>query len=317
MDELEQAARIAVGDCLAVKEGEKVLVITDRPLRPVAELLWEECKGRGTDAILVEISPRSSHGEEPPEPLAGLMMKADVLIIPTSKSMSHTNARREACRAGARCVTLPGIREETFRRALNADYTRIAELSRKLADLLTQGEEAQVLTPAGTNISFSLKGRAGHADTGIVHKAGDFSNLPAGEAYIAPVEGTAQGVIVVDGAIADKGEIEEPIRIPVKDGYAEGISGGMLAGSVESLIEPFGKPARNIAELGIGTNPKAKLIGSVLEDEKVLGTVHIALGDNLSMGGTVKVPSHLDGILLKPTLEIDGRVIMEDGTLRI
>lgn len=317
MGELEQAARIAVRNCLAVREGEKVVVITDRPQRPIAELLWEECSSIGTDAILVEITPRSSHGEEPPEPLPGLMMEADVLIIPTSKSMSHTKARREACKAGARCVTLPGIREETFRRALNADYTQIAELSRKLADLLSQGEEAEVLTPAGTSIRMSLQGRAGYADTGLVHKPGDFSNLPAGEAYVAPVEGSAEGVIVVDGAIADEREMEEPVRIPVKRGCAEGIRGGKLAERLENLIEPFGQPARNIAELGIGTNPKAQLIGSVLEDEKVLGTVHIALGDNITMGGKVKVSSHLDGILLKPTLKVDGKVIIEDGVLKI
>lgn len=266
---------------------------------------------------MVEITPRSSHGEEPPEPLPKLMREADVLIIPTTKSMSHTKARREACEAGARCVTLPGIRKETFQRALNADYTQIAELSRRLAGLLSEGEEAEVVTPAGTHIRMSLRGRAGHADTGLVHKPGDFSNLPAGEAYIAPVEGSAEGVIVVDGAIADQGKMEEPIRLVVKEGYAVQISGGRLAADLESLLKPFGKPARNIAELGIGTNPKARLIGSVLEDEKVLGTVHLALGDNKSMGGRVKVPSHLDGILLKPTLKIDGRVIMEGGVLKI
>lgn len=317
MEKLEEAARIAIRNCLAVKRGEKVVVITDHPLTPIGRLLWEEAKNMGAEAIFVEITPRSSHGEEPPEPLPKLMMGADVLIIPTTRSMSHTKARREACKAGARCVTLPGIKEETFRRALNADYTQIAQLSESLAGLLTQGEEAEVLTPAGTKIGMSLKGRGGHADTGLVHRPGDFSNLPAGEAYIAPVEGTAEGVIFVDGAILDKGKIEEPIRLSVKAGYVEEISGGKLAETLESLIEPFGKPARNVAELGIGTNPKAKLVGSVLEDEKVLGTVHIAMGDNITMGGKVKVPSHLDGILLKPTLKIDGRLIMEDGELRI
>jgi len=317
MEELEGAARIAVHNCLAVKSGEKVIVITDEPLRSIGRLLWQESRNAGADAILVEIAPRSSHGEEPPEPLPRLMMGADVLIIPTSKSMSHTKARREACKAGARCVTLPGIREETFRRALNADYEEIALVTKRVAELLSNGERAEVVTRSGTEITMSLSGRAGYADTGLVHKPGDFSNLPAGEAYIAPVEGSAEGVIVVDGAIADKGEINEPLRLSVKRGYVEKIEGGKLAEHLEGLVEPFGRPARNIAELGIGTNPKAKLIGSVLEDEKVLGTVHIAMGDNISMGGKVKVSSHLDGILLKPTVRIDGRVIMEDGALRI
>ncbi len=317
MGKLEEAARIAIENCLAVKRGEKVVVITDEPLRPIGRILWEESKNMGAEAILVEITPRSSHGEEPPEPLPSLMMQADVLIIPTTKSMSHTRARREACKAGARCVTLPGIREETFQRALNADYSQIAQVSRKLAEVLTKGEQAEVVTPAGTDIRMSLRGRAGHADTGIVHKSGEFSNLPAGEAYIAPVEGSAEGVILVDGAIIDEADMDEPIRLLVSEGYAEEISGGSLAETLEALLEPFGKPARNVAELGIGTNPKAKLIGSVLEDEKVLGTVHIALGDNITMGGQVKVASHIDGILLGPTLKVDGKVIMEKGVLKI
>nr|NIN00593.1 aminopeptidase [candidate division Zixibacteria bacterium] len=161
----------------------------------------------------------------------------------------------------------------------------------------------------------SIEGRECHADTGLVHNPGDFSNLPAGEAYIAPVEGTADGIIVVDGAMV--GKVKRPVRIVVKDGYATQITGDKSAEELEEILEPFGQPGRNVAELGIGTNDKAKIVGSVLEDEKVMGTVHMALGDNKSMGGNVSVQSHLDGILLRPTLWIDDRIIMENGQLKI
>jgi leucyl aminopeptidase (aminopeptidase T) len=113
------------------------------------------------------------------------------------------------------------------------------------------------------------------------------------------------------------GKVKEPIRILVKDGLATQITGGKSAAELEEILEPFGEPGRNVAELGIGTNHKAQIVGSVLEDEKVMGTVHMALGDNKSMGGDVSVQSHLDGILLKPTLWIDERKIMEDGALKI
>ena len=315
MDKLLKAAQVAVNNCLAVKKGESVLVITDLPERKIGYALWEAAKEAGSEAMLLEILPRSSNGEEPPEAVAKFMKDFDVLIIPTSKSMSHTKARRDACEAGARCATLPGILEDTMQRTLNADYHEIAKRSIKLAEIVSQGRVAKVTTPAGTEITMSLEGRECHADTGLVHNPGDFSNLPAGEAYIAPVEGSANGIIMVDGAMV--GKVKTPIKIVVKDGFATQITGDRSAEELEKILEPFGQPGRNIAELGIGTNHKAQIVGSVLEDEKVMGTVHMALGDNKSMGGNVSVPSHLDGILLKPTLWIDDKKIMEDGELKI
>ncbi len=315
MDKLLKAAQVAVNNCLAVKKGESVLVITDEPERKIGYALWAAAKEAGSEAMLLEILPRSSNGEEPPEAVAKFMKDFDVLIIPTSKSMSHTKARREACDAGVRCATLPGILEDTMERTLNADYHEIAQRSIKLAEIVSQGRRAKVTTPAGTDITISIEGRECHADTGLVHNPGDFSNLPAGEAYIAPMEGTANGIIMVDGAMV--GKVKTPIKIVVKDGFATQITGDRSAEELEKILEPFGQPGRNIAELGIGTNHKAQIVGSVLEDEKVMGTVHMALGDNKSMGGNVSVPSHLDGILLKPTLWIDDKKIMEDGELKI
>jgi leucyl aminopeptidase (aminopeptidase T) len=315
MDKLFKAAQVAINNCLVVKKGESVLVITDQPEIKIGYAFWEAAKEVNAEAMLLEILPRFSNGEEPPEAVAKFMKDFDVLIIPTSKSMSHTIARREACEAGARCVTLPGILEDTMERTLNADYQEIARRSIKLAELVNQGGTAKVTTPAGTDISMSIEGRECHADTGLVHHPGDFSNLPAGEAYIAPVEGTANGIIMVDGAMV--GKVKKPIKIVVKDGFATRITGDKSAEELERMLEPFGHPGRNVAELGIGTNHKAQIVGSVLEDEKVLGTVHMALGDNKSMGGNVSVQSHLDGILLKPTLWIDDKKIMENGKLMI
>lgn len=317
MNMLEKAARIAVRDCLAVKRGETAMVITDGPLRKIGRLLWEACRRAGAEAILTEIIPRKTSGEEPPAAVAAFMKEADVLLIPTSKSLSHTQARREACQAGSRCATLPGITEDTMRRALNANYQKIALLSWQIAEILTQGSVAHVTTPAGTDIRMSLVGRKGHPDTGLVHKPGDFSNLPAGEAYMAPVEGSAQGTIVIDGCIGDTGLIKKPITLQVKDGFVTKITGGTQAQILRRSISGLGKLARNIAELGIGTNDKARVVGISLEDEKVMGTAHIAMGDNASMGGNISVASHLDAILLRPSLTIDERTIIKDGQLLI
>jgi leucyl aminopeptidase (aminopeptidase T) len=317
MDALAKAARIAVRDCLAVKKGEAALVITDQPLRKIGQLLWEACRQAGAEAILTEIIPRKTSGQEPPAAIATFMKEVDILMIPTSKSLSHTEARRDACQAGVRCTTLPGITEDTMRRALNANYQRIAGLSLRVAKILTKGSVAYVTTPAGTDIRMSLVGRRGHPDTGLVHKPGDFSNLPAGEAYLAPVEGSAQGTIVIDGCIGETGVLKTPITLEVRDGFVTRIAGGAGAQILRRSIRGLGKLARNIAELGIGTNDRARVVGSSLEDEKVMGTVHIAMGDNASMGGTVSVASHLDAILLRPTLTIDHRTIIKHGHLAI
>lgn len=317
MSELQDAAMRAIRDCLAVKKGETVLVITDVEKRSIGYALWEAAKEVGAEAVLTEIVPRRTHGEEPPPALAEFMKQVDVIIAPTSKSITHTKARRIACEAGARVATLPNITVSMMRRAVRADYDRIAEASIKAADFLTRGATARLTTPAGTNIIMSLVGARGMADTGQFRKPGQFGNLPSGEAYIAPVENSAHGVIVVDGSMAGIGMLSGPIRLTVRSGYVTKISGGRGAQELRKLIQPFGRLGRNIAELGLGTNYKAKLTGNILEDEKVAGTAHIALGDNASIGGTVSVPSHLDGLLLQPTLEIDGQKIMEDGKLLI
>lgn len=317
MEELSNSAKIAVHNCMGVKKGENVLIITDEPLRKIGQVLWKAAKEIAGEAMLLEIISRTSNGEEPPPMVAEFMKRFDVILIPTSRSMTHTQARRDACKAGARVATMPGITEDSMKRTLSADYNKIAERSLKLIKLLSGTKVATVKTPAGTDITLSIDGRTWEPDTGLYHKPGEFGNLPAGEVYIAPLEGTANGVIIVDGAMAGVGVVKKPIKLAVKDGFVTEISGDKSAKDLEKIIEPFGKPARNIAELGIGTNDRAKIIGNVLEDEKVMGTVHMAIGDNKSMGGNVSVQSHLDGILLKPTLEIDGQVIMKDGMLKI
>ncbi|AZR72641.1 leucyl aminopeptidase [Anoxybacter fermentans] len=315
MSELQKAAQIAVKDCLGIKTGEQVVIIADEPSRKIAKVLWEEAKNLGAEAIYVEIIQRSNHGEEPPKAVAELMKAADVFIAPTSKSLSHTRARREANQAGTRGATLPGITEEIMKRTLTADYQKIKKRSIEYAEKLTRGKEVRIVTEAGTDITMSIDGREAHPDTGIYTEAGVFGNLPAGEAYIAPVEGTAEGVIVVDGAMAGIGVLDEPIKMKVEKGYVTEITGGKGAKKLEELLAKYGKDARNIAELGIGTNDQAIITGNVLEDEKVMGTVHIAIGDNKSFGGKIEVDSHLDGIINKPDLYIDGEKIMEKGKL--
>lgn len=314
MNEIRTAALVATRDCMAIKKDEEVLVITDEPLRKIGYALWEASKQLAAEAIITEIISRRSNGEEPPTAVAELMKIVDVVLIPTSMSLSHTDARREASREGVRIATLPGITEEAMIRTLSADYNKIAERSRKVADILNDGSIVKITTDRGTDIVLPIDGRVGFADTGLNHNPGDFSNLPAGEGYISPVEGKAAGVIVFDGSMAGVGKLrDEIIKVEVIDGFASHIEGRDGAKKLLSIMKPLGKLAFNVAELGIGTNDKARITGSVLEDEKAIGTVHLAFGDNKSMGGSVKVASHLDGVIMNPTVYVDDELVLEKG----
>lgn len=303
--------------CLNVKAGEEVLIIVDSKGKNIGSAIFAVCQELDAEPLLLEIVEREVHGQEPPPLVATAMRHADVVIAPTQKSLSHTDARRNATKEGVRIVTMPGITEEMMKRTLNVDYHQIAKLSKEVAQKLTDAEEAVLKSRRGTDLKLSLKGRQGVADTGIIHEKGAFGNLPAGEAYIAPLEGKSNGILVIDGEVAGIGPLDEPITIQVENGIAVRISGGKAAEQLQNMLEKTkDKNAKNIGELGIGTNKMAKLSGNLLEAEKVYGTVHIALGDSISMGGLVRAPIHLDGVVLNPTLIIDDEVIVEAGKIR-
>ncbi|MBN2184739.1 MAG: aminopeptidase [Candidatus Krumholzibacteriota bacterium] len=316
---LFDASMIAVKDCLKVKAGEVFLVVTDTELIEIGEGLAEAGRSTGAVTVLLEMSPLGRNGEEPPDIVSKAMIEADAVLIPASKSLTHTAARRNACSNGARVATMPGITRDTMIRCLNADYYAIAERTEKVTELLTKAESARVTTEAGTDIILPLGGIDAIASTGLIHGPGSFGNLPSGEAYMRPAEGGSSGIFIVDGSMAGIGDLRDktPISIRVEKGLAVEITGGPEADELRRKLKAAGKLAFNVAELGIGTNDAARIIGNILEDEKVMGTIHIALGNNMSMGGTIDVPIHLDGIVKEPTVELDGKILMEKGKLII
>lgn len=244
MNNLRIAARNTLKDCLGIKVGKQVVVIAGEPSRKISKLLWQEAKNLGAKAIYVEIIPRSNHGEEPPSAIAEIMKAADVFIAPTSKSLSHTRARREANQNGTRGATLPGITEGTMQRTLVANYWKIRERSIKYTEILNKGKRVCLITKAGTNITLSIEGRRAYADTGIYTESGSFGNLPAGEAYIVPIEGTAEGIIVIDGSMAGIGVLDKPIILRVEKGYVSEISEGRSANILRIFLISMEKRPR-------------------------------------------------------------------------
>ena len=314
--DLRNSCRIALNQCLAIKPEETVLIITDSPLRDIAYAFFEEAQKTGDRIVLVEMVRRNDNEKEPPAVVAQMMKSVDVIVAPTSRSLSHTAARRAASKAGVRAVTLPGVSRETLTRGLNIDYSELSRTTRKLAGLLSAASGARLTCPLGTDLTLSLRGRSSHFDIGLVHEPGAFSNLPAGEAFIAPVEGTAQGRVVFRSSLSSLGGLKKSLTIEVEDGEVMSARGEKAA-KLMAKIEAAGKPGRNIAELGVGTNPKAILSGRVIEDEKVYGTTHIAIGDNRNFGGKTVAPHHLDGIIVEPTLWLDGKKILTNRKLSL
>jgi len=308
--DLRAAAETALTQCLNVGSEETCLIVTDDKRQPIGEMLYTVASELTDDPVIVRYPPGPQHGAEPPVPVDAALSEADVFLAPTTKSLSHTRARGDACEAGARGATLPGITESVFTTGLDADYEAIAAHSETTHEQVREANEIRVTSPQGTDITFEIGDREWHLDTGIVHEAGDFSNLPAGEVFVSPESAT--GTYVVDGTMRPHGLLDDDQKLTfeVEDGYVTEISDDEIREQIETAAEEAGQAAYNLAELGIGTNVGVdELVGSVLLDEKAAGTVHIAIGDNASIGGETEAPLHLDGILREPTVLVDGTEI--------
>ena len=316
MTKLQKAAQTVINRCLDIKSGESVLIIANEPHMDIAHLLFDASQKRSKHAYIVQVTKqailRGLHNS-----VAEMMQSMNAVMLVTSPSISHIEARRQACQKGVRIASLPNITAPTFARIADADFNKIKRLSRKLRDILTIGKEITVTAPNGTHLNIPVKNRKGYADTGVLHEPGRFSNLPAGEASIAPEEDKSEGRLVVDSGMGTDNRDSEKLIITIKNGRAVRISGGNAARLLRSRLGKHGPASRVIAEFGIGTNADARLSGYSLEDEKVLGTIHIGLGNNISFGGINDVPIHIDGVVYEATVIIDGKTILQKGQLSL
>ena len=314
MSDLDRAVRTVVHECLDVKEGEEVVVVCNPASQRVGERLREEAGEEGGDAVLIVMSEREQHGTEPPRSVAAAMAACDVLLVPTVQSLSHTAARKRATEAGVRCATLPGVTEEMLARVMSADMEGLRRKGHAVAEALDLASEARITDANGTDLRLDISSREAIPDAGELAEPGAFGNLPCGEGFLSPAGG--DGTLVIDGSLAGIGLVDQPVELVVEGGHLTSARGGQGMAFMERLTV-HGEDGTNLAELGIGTNEKAILTGEILEDEKIAGTCHIAFGASAGIGGTVQVPVHLDCIVMKPTVELDGEAIVRDGELLV
>ena len=307
--DLDRALNTIVERCLDVRSGENVLVIGDPASRELAQALRDAAANHGADAVLALMDERATDGTEPPPPIAAALAACDVFLAPTTRSLSHTRARKAASDAGARGATLPGVTADMLARVMAVDFDALKARTQAITRLLDEADSAHVSCPHGSDMTFDLSGRRGLPDYGDITARHAFGNLPAGEGFIAPAGG---GGHLAATSLAPLGISPEPVLLTVEDGNLVGANGPFGPQFIE-LLQRHGPLGTNLAELGVGTNDAATLTGNVLEDEKLLGTIHVAFGASAGIGGTVSVPIHLDVVVLDPTLDVGSTRVLDAG----
>lgn len=321
MLELINGARSMVETCTEIKSGDSVLVIADNEGGPMwlGQIITAAVQSMGAKVISVIIPPRNLEQREPPAPVAAAMKAADAIFcISDRQDLVHTNARKEATAAGVKYYILHQFDIDDLKREFSvADIQLIKEQTESLAHRLTEANAAKVTTPSGTSVTMSLSGREAvplHPLSQVVGTLPDYA-----EVAISPVEGTAEGTIVVDLSVIGWDYLfREPLRYTVKSGKVIDISGN--AQEVDRLRKIYAtdENASNIAELGIGTShiiPGG--MRGTRRDAARLGTAHIGIGRNNDIGGKTWSAIHLDSLMDQVTIELDGHCVLKEGVLQI
>jgi leucyl aminopeptidase (aminopeptidase T) len=300
-----------------LKPDEIFLILTDNPKKEMAMQIYEYAKKINPNARIEAIKELGVNGQEPEKYVSELMLEYDVQFYLTSKSLSHTNARRNATKKGHRIISAPGLTKDIIERCVDIDYEWLIKLHEKLRPIIVNSKKIHITTKNGTDIKTAVHDTRGQSDIILKNKPSAFGNLPTGEIDSGVIREKTNGAIVFDGSFPGLGILKNPVKVKVAGGKGEIIIDNKEARKMNEILSSKGEKAFLIGELGIGTNPKAKITGIILEDEKALGTVHFAFGNDLTYNGTNDIQLHLDGLVRNPTIKIDNKLIMQDGKFLI
>jgi leucyl aminopeptidase (aminopeptidase T) len=315
MIELIKYARVPVE---LNKEGvTEVAILTDTGRDPaIAEALAAAAFEMGLEPTIVIMVARAVHGIEPTGVMTQAVLGSQLMLFPTSTGMAHTTCVRNALKLGKKYIGMPDITIDTLiRGAATADYHEVGQITARVANILTDGSSVRVTSDYETDLTFSIAGRKAFELAGVF-KPGAIACFPDGESPIAPVEGTANGTLVIDSSIHQIGRVSEPVTMIVKHGFVTQIEGDVEAETLRTILKERGDHnSFNLGEFAVGTNPKARISNNVSEDKKRLGSIHVALGDNLTLGGHSPSATHIDGVMGFPSLWVDNTQIIDHGTL--
>jgi leucyl aminopeptidase (aminopeptidase T) len=317
MIELVKYARVPVE---LNKEGvTEVAILTDTGRDPaIIEALAAAAYEMGLEPTIVTMVARPVHGLEPTNVMSQAVLGSQLMLFACSTGMAHTDCVRNALKLGKKYVGLPDITIETLTQgAATADYEEVGRITAQVAKILTGGSEVHIISDYGTDLMFSISGRRAVELAGVF-KPGSLACFPDGEAPMAPVEGTANGKLVIDSSIHQIGRVKEPVTMIVEGGVVTKMEGGQEAEILLGILKKHGdQNSFNIGEFAVGTNPQARISSNVSEDKKRLGSIHIALGDNLTLGGRTRSATHIDGVMGFPSLWVDKKQIIDHGKLLV
>jgi leucyl aminopeptidase (aminopeptidase T) len=307
-------------DIMDIHAGQKALIIHDDHARDVSLLTKKALELEGVKVFSYKLPEDKRPLKDTPGDLRALIdrLKPDLFFNQLKGIAEETPFRialhHEESQFGAKVGHSPGVEMGMFEHPMTADFKAMKAKAEALNKKFEGVKSVRLTTKAGTDISFSIEGRDFANDITIM--PGHMGNLPAGEMWCAPVEHSMNGAIVVDGSIGDLGQVKEPLTITVSNGFIAGLESKdkALVKRVKELIS-VDREASLAGEFGIGLNPKARLTGNLLEDEKVAGTLHIAFGANEDMpGGQNMSKTHRDFLFKSPSIITDtGKVLMKDG----
>ena len=304
-----------------VHEHEKVVIVTDETRVKMAEHVAAAASECGAEVVICVMKARSRDGQEPPAPVAAAMKEAHVIFSPVSFSITHTVAMKEALQAGARAILMTAWTDDIFScpALLKTDFEAQADVCRRMGKTLQEGDSVHLTSPRGTDLKFSIKGRKANVLTNIP-KSGELAPVPDIEVNVVPIEGTAEGTLIADASVPylGIGVLREPIVCTIENGYITKMEGGEQAKILEDNLKSHTDPnCFNVAELGIGLNPNARLSGVMLDDEGVLGTIHLGIGTNYTLGGKIIAPIHYDLLMWEPTIKVDGKIVQRNKEVLI
>jgi len=311
---LVRACNILIRECAHVRKGEEVLVLADDAQDRVLVVGLASAVSRAGARAISMIYPEITPYRDPPRSVV-LAMKAAPVVLACGTTPMAAEVIKESLESGARMLSMFRISPESFARTVPIDYRMLKREMEKIRKILDGSQTVEITSPAGTQFKVRMAGRSTKLALGSVRKAGEVDHIAAGAIGVAPLEGTAEGRIVVDGTVLGFGRAFDPVTLDIRAGKIMKIKGGRNWKGLRQLLHRD-EYASWVCEIGLGVNPKARLVGGP-EDERVRGSVHVGFGENRFFEGTIASASHMDGTMLKATLKVDGKEIVRNGRLLI
>jgi leucyl aminopeptidase (aminopeptidase T) len=305
------ALRVLATTCAGVAAGERALILTDTAAdAAIVDAAASVLRALRAEVVTIEYPPAELPGDEPPPAVSAAMLEADVIFELTSVFVGSCPARRAACEKGARYLTVPGLTWTTLRPGgpFAADFHALGTHARLLAERFDGASEFELTSSSGTSLRGSFEGRRGRPLWGIADRPGGYAAPPDVEVGASPLEGSAEGTVVVDGSLLFLGpdQLGSPVELRFAGGQLVDVAGSE-AWRLEDALERSGDERMwALAEVSIGLNPCSRPGGSALELEGIVGGAHVAVGNNVAYGGSNDARSHIDCALLQATLKLDG-----------